>query len=61
LDILENIFDEYHPNIADVLENQVQLNRKSGNMTEAARLEQRAEEIRMRKRVVYAPIARAIE
>jgi tetratricopeptide (TPR) repeat protein len=61
LDILENIFDEYHPNIADVLENQVQLNRKTGNMTEAARLEQRAEEIRMRRRVVYAPIARAIE
>ena len=59
LDILENIFDEYHPYIADVLETQVQLHRKTGNMAEAARLEQRAEEIRVRKRVAYAPIARA--
>ena len=61
LDILENIFDEYHPNIADVLETQVQLNRKTGNMTEAARLEQRVEEIRVRNRVTYAPIAQAIK
>jgi len=61
LDIFENIFDEYHPYVADVLETQVQLNRETGNMTEAARLEQRAEEIRVRKRVVYAPIAKAIE
>ncbi len=59
LDILENIFDEYHPYVADVLETQVQLNRETGNMTEAARLEQRAEEIRVRKRVAYAPIAQA--
>lgn len=61
LDILENIFDEYHPYVADVLETQVQLNRETGNMTEAASLEQRAEEIRVRKRAVYAPIARAVE
>jgi tetratricopeptide (TPR) repeat protein len=59
LDILENIFDEYHPYIADVLETQSQLHRETGNMTEAARLEQRAEEIRVRKRVAYAPIAQA--
>jgi hypothetical protein len=61
LDILENIFDEYHPNIADVLETQVQLNRETGNMTDAARLEQRAEDIRMRNKVAYAPIAKAVE
>jgi tetratricopeptide (TPR) repeat protein len=61
LGILENIFNEYHPNIADVLETQVQLNRKTGNMTDAARLEQRAEEIRVRQKAVYAPVAKAIE
>jgi tetratricopeptide (TPR) repeat protein len=59
LEILENIFDEYHPYIADVLETQVQLYRETGDMAEAARLEQRAEEIRVRKRAAYAPIARA--
>jgi tetratricopeptide (TPR) repeat protein len=59
LEILENIFDEYHPYVADVLETQIQLYRETGNMTEAARLEQRAEEIRVRKKVAYAPIARA--
>jgi len=59
LGILENIFDEYHPYIADVLETQIQIHRETGNMTEAARLEQRAEEIRARKRVAFAPIARA--
>ena len=59
LNILENIFDEYHPFIADVLETQSQLHRETGNMTEAARLEQRVEEIRVRKRAVYAPVARA--
>ena len=61
LDILESIFGDYHQNIADVLETQVHLNRETGNMTEAARLEQRAEEIRARKRMAYAPIARAID
>jgi tetratricopeptide (TPR) repeat protein len=60
LGILENIFNENHPYIADVLETQIQLYRKTGNMTEAARLEQRAEEIRVRRRVAYAPIARAV-
>jgi tetratricopeptide (TPR) repeat protein len=61
LDILENIFDEYHPYVADVLQTQIRLNRETGNMTEAARLEQRAEEIRVRNKVVYAPIAKVIE
>ena len=59
LDILENIFDEYHPLIADVLETQIQLHCKTGNIAEATRLEQRAEEIRARKRVIYTPIAKA--
>jgi hypothetical protein len=59
--MLESIFDEYHPNVADVLETQVQLNRETGNITEAARLQQRAEDIRMRNKVTYAPIAQAIE
>ena len=61
LDMLESIFDEHHPNVADVLETQVQLNRETGNMMEAAKLQQRAEEIRVRNRVIYAPIAPAIE
>jgi tetratricopeptide (TPR) repeat protein len=59
--ILENIFDEYHPDIAEVLVTQVQLNRQIGNMTDAARLEQRLEEIRTHKRAAYAPIAQAVE
>jgi tetratricopeptide (TPR) repeat protein len=61
LGILENIFDKYHPNIADVLDTQIRLNRKIGNTAEAARLEQRAEEIRMRQRLSYAPVAKAVE
>ncbi|HUT45826.1 MAG TPA: tetratricopeptide repeat protein [Sedimentisphaerales bacterium] len=61
LDILENIFDEYHPSVADVLETLVQLHRKTGNMTEVARLEQRVEEIRVHKRVAYAPVAKAVQ
>ena len=61
LGILENIFDENHPNIADVLETQVRLSHETGNMTDAARFEQRAEKIRMRQRVVSAPIAKAIK
>jgi len=61
LGILENIFDEYHPNIADVLDTQIRLNRKTGNTAEATRLEQRAEEIRMRQRVAYAPVAKDVE
>jgi tetratricopeptide (TPR) repeat protein len=60
LEILENIFNEYHPSVADVLETLVQLHRKTGNMTEVARLEQRVEEIRVHKRVAYAPVAKAV-
>ena len=60
IEIIENIFDEYHPSVADVLETLVQLHRKTGNMTEVVRLEQRVEEIRVHKRVTYAPIAKAI-
>jgi tetratricopeptide (TPR) repeat protein len=61
LDIFESIFDKYHPNVADVLETLVQLHRETGNMAEVAALEQRVEEIRVRKLVSYAPIAKAIE
>ncbi len=61
LDILENIFDEYHPSVADVLETLVELHRRTGNMTEVARLEERVEEIRVHKRVAYAPIVKAIQ
>jgi tetratricopeptide (TPR) repeat protein len=60
LNILENIFNENHPYIAEVLETQIQLYRETGNMVEAARLEQRAEEIRVRKRVANAPVARVV-
>ena len=60
LEILENVFDEYHPSVADVLETLVQLHRKTGNMTEVARLQQRVEEIRIHKRVAYAPNTKPI-
>jgi hypothetical protein len=46
--------------VADVLETLVQLHRETGNMAEVAGLEQRVSEIRVRKRVAYAPIAKAI-
>jgi len=61
LEIFENIFDEYHPSVVDVLETLVQLHRKTGNMTEVVRLQQRVEEIRMHRRVAYAPVAKAVE
>jgi tetratricopeptide (TPR) repeat protein len=61
LEIIENIFDEYHPCVADVLETLVQVHRKNGNMTEVVRLEQRVEEIRVHKRLAYAPIAKAMQ
>ena len=42
------------------METLVQLHRKTGNTTDVVRLEQRVEEIRVHKRVAYAPIAKAI-
>jgi tetratricopeptide (TPR) repeat protein len=60
MEIIENIFGEYHPCVADVLETLVQLHRKTGNITEVVRLEQRLEEIRVHKHVAYAPIAKAV-
>jgi len=61
LEILEDVFDEYHPSVADVLETLVQLHSKTGNMTEVVKLEQRVEEIRVHKRVAYAPVAKAMQ
>lgn len=52
LNILEGVSDQAHPKTADVLETLVQLNRKSGNTKEVARLEQRVEEIRVPKPAV---------
>ena len=60
LDILKTIFDEYHPSVADVLETQVQLHRQMGRTTEAAALEQQAQEIRARQHVAYTPMAKAL-
>jgi len=60
LDILKTIFNEYHPSVADVLETQVQLHRQMGRTTEAAALEQQAQEIRARQHVTYTPMAKAI-
>jgi tetratricopeptide (TPR) repeat protein len=61
LDILQSIFDEYHPKVADVLETLVQLHRQTGNIAEAAKLQQRAEEIRVRHRAAYTRVAKAME
>jgi tetratricopeptide (TPR) repeat protein len=61
LEILEDVFDEYHPSLADVIGTLVQLNRKTGNMAQVVRLEQRVEEIRAHRRVNYAPIAKDTE
>jgi ATP/maltotriose-dependent transcriptional regulator MalT len=60
MDILKAIVDEYHPSIADVLETQVQLHRQMGRTTEAAAMEQQAQEIRARQHVAYTPMAKAI-
>ena len=59
LGTVENQVDSGH--VAEVLETLVQLHSKTGNMTEVVRLEQRVEEIRVHKRVAYAPIAKAIQ
>ncbi|MHC4143291.1 MAG: tetratricopeptide repeat protein [Planctomycetota bacterium] len=61
LEMLESVFDRNHPSITGVLETLVKLHRQSGDMAEAERLEQRIEEIRVSKRVAYAPVAKAIE
>ncbi len=49
LTVLEAVSDRTHPGTADVVETLVQLNRRSGNTKEVARLEQRVEEIRVPK------------
>jgi len=59
LDMLESIFDDYHPNVANVLETLAGLYRDKGQTARAAELEQRIEEIRGRKRVAYVPVAPA--
>jgi hypothetical protein len=61
LDILDGISGEDHPKVADVLETLARLNRKTANVAEAARLEQRVKEIRVPKPVAYAPSARALQ
>jgi len=61
LDILEGVSDQAHPRTANVLETLVQLNRRSGNAKEVARLEQRVEEIRVLKPAVYTPAAKSIQ
>jgi tetratricopeptide (TPR) repeat protein len=58
--ILENIFDEYHPRVADVLETLIQLHRQTGDMNEVVSLQQRIEKIRIQKSAAYAPIAKAV-
>jgi hypothetical protein len=57
LDILDRVFDEDHPHVADVLETLAESHRLSGDETEADRLEKRAARIRVRKRLAYAPRA----
>jgi lipopolysaccharide biosynthesis regulator YciM len=61
LEILENVFDEHHPNVAEVLETLIKLHRMTGDEPKAAQLERRAEQIRVRKRVAFAPTARTIQ
>ena len=61
LDILEGVFNDYHPRIADVLETLAQLRSETGDVAEASRLQQRAKDIRVRQRVDSAPVARVIE
>jgi tetratricopeptide (TPR) repeat protein len=61
LNVLEGISDQAHPQTADVLETLVQLNRRSGNANEVARLEQRVEEIRVLKPAAYAPAEKSIQ
>jgi tetratricopeptide (TPR) repeat protein len=61
LDTLENIFDENHPCVAEVLETMVQLQQRVGNTAEAAKLEARVEQIRELRQVAYEPVAKAIE
>jgi tetratricopeptide (TPR) repeat protein len=61
LNVLEGIFDEYHPRVADVLEILAQLRRETGEVTEAARLQQRAKDIRLRQQIDDGPVAKVTE
>ncbi|MHC4185351.1 MAG: tetratricopeptide repeat protein, partial [Planctomycetota bacterium] len=61
LSTLENIFDENHPCVAEVLETMAQLQHEVGDTAEAAKLKRRVEEIRASKQVAYKPVAKAIE
>lgn len=53
LDILDGIFDESHPDIADVLETLAESHRLDGNEAEAVRLDKRVERIRAQERIAY--------
>jgi len=57
LNILERIFDEHHPIVADVLETLATSHRLSGDDTEAGRLEKHAERIRAHNRLNSTPDA----
>lgn len=61
LDILDGLFDEHHPRIADVLETLSQLRRAAGDPAEAARLQQRAKDIRLYRGLDSTPVAAVMD
>jgi hypothetical protein len=61
LAVLESVFDEHHPSVADVLETLIKLHRTTGDETKAAPLQQRVEQIRMRERVAYVPTSATVQ
>lgn len=60
LDILGGIFDESHPDIADVLETLAESYRLDGDDAEAVKLDKRVEQMRAQQRFAYAPSGVAI-
>jgi len=61
LNVLENIFDQNHPNVAEVLETMAQLHHKAGNAIEVAKLAQHLEQSCVQRQAAYEPIVRAVE
>lgn len=53
LSSLENVFDRNHPNMRDAIDTMTQLYHKTGNVTDAAKIGQRAERLSSPKQAAY--------
>ena len=61
LTTLENVFDENHPNVAEVLETMAHLHHRSGAVGKATKLRRRIEQIHASNQAAHRLVAKAIE